>query len=535
MFMLASALVAVSPVHAAGKRVALVIGNGAYIHTDRWVALINPVRDAEAMADMLKNTLGFDEVEVVRNATRENMLRALQRFHRSAKGADVALLFYAGHATHPEGEGGNYLLPIDARAEDDDALRIQALAFDAEVVKLEESKAKMRIVLLDACRTNLSGAKRGSGSARGLRVPPETSERTLIGYATKAGRAAADGAGRNSPYTSALVKHLPRAAGVSLLELLDDVGEDVGKATRQEQIPTRYGDVPVAVDLFGNRVARLSADGLRASAPPKEDLFPVGKPFRDCPECPEMVVIPEGEFMMGSPSKEPGRERTEGPQRRVRVDRVAIGKYEVSYAQWKACVNEGVCQTAKGMRHSLGGDDHPVVNVDWDDAQIYVTWLSRKTRNTYALLTEAQWEYAARAGKPDTRWWGASETDACRYANVSTARTRQKHSIRWNVFECEDEWLETAPIGRFQPNPWGLHDMLGNVAEWVEDCYDENAYSTASSDARAQTVAGCGTRVVRGGSWKNNPNLVRSASRNAAQPDTREEQIGFRVARVLLQ
>jgi formylglycine-generating enzyme required for sulfatase activity len=540
----AGLLVVAASAHA-GNRVALVIGNGAYTHTDRWVALPNPVRDAELMERVLKLDLKFDKVDLLRNATRIDMVRALKRFKRDSRGADVALLFYAGHATHPEGGGSNYLLPVDARADDNDGLKGEAVDFDTEVLDIErKSGAKVRVVLLDACRTNLLGATRGSGGDRGLAPPPITDTYTLIGYATELGRTAADGGARNSPYTTALAKRLPAAAGVSLLGLLDEVAKEVADTTRPPQRPTRYGGLPVDVDLFGQPVdgrappidedalfwqsaqkldtlrgyenylkryprgrfadlAALNVDRLRVPAvpPPKLDPWPVGKTFKECDACPEMVVIPEGEILMGSPASEVGRSDDEGPQHRVRVERLAVGKYEVTHGQWKACVRDGACRQEKGVGETWGGDDHPVVNVNWNDAQGYVAWLSRTTGATYRLLTEAEWEYAARAGTTGPRWWGGSVDEACRYANVANPETKQKyaHFLMRDPFGCDDGWIETSPAGRFLPNRWGLHDMLGNVWELVEDCWDAKAYQSAAKDARAQTVSGCDKRVARGG------------------------------------
>jgi formylglycine-generating enzyme required for sulfatase activity len=269
-----------------------------------------------------------------------------------------------------------------------------------------------------------------------------------------------------------------------------------------------------------------------------------GDVFRDCADCPEMVVIPAGEFVMGSPPDEPGRKDHEGPQQRVHVDAVAVGRFEVTWAQWQACMRAGGCggdaSPAQGR-----GDDHPVVRVNWDDAQAYVQWLARATGAPYRLLTEAEWEYAARASTTGVRWWGASDAATCDFANVADPQMQARYAdqVKWPVFDCDDGAVETAPVGRYAPNPWGLHDLFGNVMEWVEDCYAERRAAptndasggngASAADAAGRASSGCERRVARGGSWVSGPRSVRAASREWATPRVRSGSVGLRVARGL--
>ena len=242
-----------------------------------------------------------------------------------------------------------------------------------------------------------------------------------------------------------------------------------------------------------------------------------GDSFRDCPSCPEMVVVPAGELLMGSPGGEAGRFDNEGPRHRVSIDRAfAVGRYEVTFAEWGACVSAGGC----GHRPVDGGwgrGDRPVIHVSWDDAQDYVAWLSGTTGQRYRLPSEAEWEYVARAGTRTRYWWGDSigRGDA-------------------NCRLCRNRWVDgqTSPVGSFAANPFGLYDVNGNVGEWVEDCW-YGSYSGAPSHARAWTgVRGC-PRLLRGGSWRSYPRGVRSASRGTVKPDVRDSAFGFRVARDL--
>ena len=255
-----------------------------------------------------------------------------------------------------------------------------------------------------------------------------------------------------------------------------------------------------------------------------------GDTFRDCPECPEMVVVPEGSFMMGSPEGEADRDDDEGPAHRVTFERpFAVGVYEVTFGEWDACVSDGRCG---GYRPGDRGWNRPVVYVSWDDAQAYVEWLSGKTGEAYRLLSEAEWEYMARAGTTTARYWGESELWQCRYAN-GRDRTAAKWHSGWTAVDCDDGHYGTAPVGSYEANGFGLHDVLGNVQEWVEDCWNDR-YHGAPSDGRAWTSGECSRRVLRGGSWwDGGPRYLRSADRYRDTPSGRYGDLGFRVARTL--
>jgi len=276
--------------------------------------------------------------------------------------------------------------------------------------------------------------------------------------------------------------------------------------------------IVVLVLLFMPQSADAQRRSARVDAP---------KTFRDCPNCPELVPVPAGEFLMGSPETERGRNKDEGPQRRVSVPAFAAGKYEVTFAEYDACVADGGCAYKPGDE-GWGRGRKPAINVSWDDAQAYVSWLSRKTGQPYRLLTEAEWEYAARA----------QTTVAERALPFSTGRTINYRQANYDANFVypggqQGEYRQkTTDVGSFQKNAFGLHDMHGNAWEWVEDCY-RPTYEGAPTDGAAVQEAACELRILRGGSWNYHPRLLRSAYRYATPGNIRLNSFGFRVARPL--
>ncbi|WP_423929002.1 formylglycine-generating enzyme family protein [Candidatus Palauibacter sp.] len=243
--------------------------------------------------------------------------------------------------------------------------------------------------------------------------------------------------------------------------------------------------------------------------------------FSDCSGCPQMVKVPAGTFTVGSPASERGRGDDEGPQHSVTIGApFAVGMYEVTFAEWDACVRAGGCDYEPDDE-GWGRGDRPVTNVNWTDARTYVRWLSRHTGQEYRLPSEAEWEYAARAGSQTARYWGESQAGQCRYANGDDG-----------FASCADGHEYTAPVGSFAPNAFGLYDVIGNVAEWTQDCRNDD-YSGAPTDARARESDDCTYRVLRGGSWLNESRDRRSARRDWNNAAYRFLSFGFRVARTL--
>ena len=258
----------------------------------------------------------------------------------------------------------------------------------------------------------------------------------------------------------------------------------------------------------------------------------VGEVFRDCDVCPEMVVVPAGSFLMGSPDSEEGRDNDEGPQREVSVDyALAVGVYEVTFDEWDACVRGGGCGGYEPGDEGWGRGKRPVINVHWEDAWQYADWLTEQTGEEYRLLSEAEWEYVARAGTRTERYWGDAEREQCRYANGYDANGHLEHGLDWEPVGCRDRQASTAPAGSYLPNGFGLYDVLGNVFEWVDDCYGD--YEDAPADGRSSYEGYCSLRVLRGGSWLSAPRNLRSASRYRSPAGFRDSYDGFRVARTM--
>ncbi|MGH8745098.1 MAG: formylglycine-generating enzyme family protein [Burkholderiales bacterium] len=266
-----------------------------------------------------------------------------------------------------------------------------------------------------------------------------------------------------------------------------------------------------------------------------------GTAFRDCPVCPVMVVVPAGSFQMGSPASDPARGADEQPAHRVTFAReFAVAKYATTRGEFARFVAETGYRVARGClikRNGAWVDDRragwrhpgfaqterdPVVCMSWNDGEAYAGWLSRKTGHAYALLTEAQWEYAARAGTTTPYYWGAQASRA--YANYGTERCCAPAA------EGKDRWLNTAPSGSFPPNAFGLYDMHGNAWQWMQDCWHRN-YDGAPADGSAWLYGVCVDRVMRGGSWNCGPGTIRAAEREVHDLSGRYAVVGFRIAR----
>jgi formylglycine-generating enzyme required for sulfatase activity len=263
--------------------------------------------------------------------------------------------------------------------------------------------------------------------------------------------------------------------------------------------------VPVAVvspRAFGGLTFRPQPDAVVSRDP--------GEIFRDCDNCPELVVVPTGDFVMGSNDTP-----YEKPERTIAIRRpFAIGRREVTFADWDLCADAGACKY-RPDDHGWGRGDRPVINVSWDDAKLYLAWLSQGTGQRYRLPSEAEWEYAARAGTKSAFWWGR---------DVGAGRAQCE--------SCGPANRQTSPAGSFRPNGFGLYDTVGNAAEWVEDCWNDT-YRNAPRDAAPWTAGDCHLRVLRGGSFTSRPSDVRSAARFRYDSDVRYYANGFRVLREL--
>ncbi len=296
---------------------------------------------------------------------------------------------------------------------------------------------------------------------------------------------------------------------------LQRLGRRAEEAARAEEV-ARAAEAEArraeAAEEARRRRARRAAEcqvgeGARRPARPRR--------LRDCESCPELAVIPAGTFCMGSPESEDGHGRDEGPRRRVTLRSFALGVTEVTFDEWDTCVRGDGCGMRRPGDRGWGRGARPVINVNWDDAQEYVSWLSAETRKSYRLPSESEWEYAARAGTATPFHTGAAiSTDQ---ANYRGGRYRER----------------TTPVRTFAPNAFGLHDVHGNVWEWVADC-PSFTYRGAPDDGTAWTPGGgCPYRVLRGGSWTDPSQNLRSANRISRAVGVRSFTAGFRVARTL--
>jgi formylglycine-generating enzyme required for sulfatase activity len=294
--------------------------------------------------------------------------------------------------------------------------------------------------------------------------------------------------------------------------------------------------LPQAPEAAGARLQALGflkVPSLKDGKPHARWLKP-GESFRDLDAGPEMVVVPAGSFTMGSPSDEPEPESwlkgIESPQHKVAIAKpFAIGRFAVTFDEWDAAQQDKDWQavTSRAARqpndNGWGRGDGPVIDVGWDDAKAYATWLSQKSGNNYRLPSEAEWEYACRAGTTTPFWWGKAITPE--QANYNGSADPYKGGGNKGEYR-----RKTLPVKSFEPNPWGIYQVHGNVWEWCEDCWNDS-YNGAPGDGSAWSAGNCSQRVLRGGSWGNIPWHLRAAARVRYDSELRRYAAGFRVAR----
>jgi formylglycine-generating enzyme required for sulfatase activity len=545
----------------AEPRVALVIGNGAY---GQGIGnLTNPPNDARLIAKSLKDA-GFT-VALVLDADQKQMKRAIVDFGKSLTSAGpdaVGLFYYAGHGVQVDGK--NYLIPTKAEIESQSDVDIESVDADTVMQQMEFAGNRMNIVVLDACRNNPLPAVSNRSLDRGLaRVDAPTG--SFIAYSTAPGSVAADGDGKNSPYSKALADAIENRR-VPLEQLFRDVRVNVMNATDKKQVP--WDSSSLTGEFFfkpPNGAAPQPSTQLASAAP--ETAAPVagadqstsrtpapepGKVFRDCPDCPELVSIPAGSFSMGEQPGDQADRAEEKPAHQVTIGKpFALMKTEVTRDAFAAFVTATSRDISGGCQASDGGDgkwndgadflkpgiaqqgNHPAICVSESDARDYADWLSQKTGKHYRLPSEAEWEYAARAGSKTSWPWGNTITPAgCKSMNAMDASGHKKYPINEQL-PCDDKFTTTAPVGSFPPNAFGLNDMLGNVWEIVADCWHDN-YTGAPADGTVWVGSGsCQDLVMRGGAWLENPWDTRFFARWHYGVDSRDTSVGFRLARDL--
>ena len=564
----AAFLLAMDSAHA--KRVALVVGNASY----QVGRLTNPPNDVAEMERALK-AVGFS-VQKVLNANQNQMKRAVRDFGTAAQGAEVAFVYFSGHGTQANGE--NYLLPLGASIDKESDYPIEAIAANDVLAQIRGAQPKAAILVLDACRDNpLAATTKSTTKGLGRMIAPTGS---LIAFATEPNTTASD----NGNYAKVLAREIQKP-GQELLDVFRNTGAEVKRLSGGKQEP-RISEVSINERLYlagqGTQVASVApvptGQPVQVQADPEQEAwelakrrdtvaayegflasFPSGrlaatarsalaglKPasastptpqptqpqatasaqpraFKDCAglHCPEMVVIPANSFMMGS-NDGPAAEK---PPRRVTIRSFALGKYEVTQGQWKA-----VMGNENPSHFSTCGDNCPVETVRWDDIQIYIEKLKRMTGQQYRLPSEAEWEYAARAGCTSA----FNVAGQCK-DRIEPGEANFDGKFTYNGSSKGKYEGKTMAFGSFAPNGFGLHDMHGNVWEWVQDCYEDDYRKGQPVDGSAHrgNDRSCSKRVLRGGSWDRNPDYLRAADRYGVSPDVRSSSYGFRLARML--
>ena len=287
----------------------------------------------------------------------------------------------------------------------------------------------------------------------------------------------------------------------------------------------------VAESYLAPTAEQLAA--IEAARVPKVPARSPGEIFRDCPECPELAALRAGTFTIGSGLNEIGRDLDEGPRGQIVLGKpIAVGRFEVTFAEWDACVAGGGCNLYQPPDRGWGRARRPVIHVSYGDVQAYLAWLSQKSGKRYRLLSEAEWEYAARAGSTGANPWDEDDSAACRFANIHDETSAKANAYGWTWARCTDGQPRTAPVGTYEANAFGLMDMLGNVAEHTADCWNDDLVSIPADGSPAQ-AGDCTQRALRGGDWRANLDAMRFAQRAAAPANSRTAYDGFRVARDL--
>jgi formylglycine-generating enzyme required for sulfatase activity len=566
-------------------RVALLVGNAAYPGR----RLGTPVHDVEVLKGVL-NLLRFD-VAVVTDATKSQFETAIAQFGEridATAPAALSFFYFAGHGI--QHDTTNYLLPVDI--EDISSTRhlpAHAISIEDVVDQIISSNCRENVIILDACRDNpLGGALRlrraAQGLARLLAPPPGT----LIAFSTASGAVAADGDGSNSPYLEALADELLQApAHATIGDVFHSVSKRLQHRTEQAQSPALYiqGHLETVIrpwaDLLPDAAVGAKRAFVRVSVGLGDQpdqvraMIPgtgLNQWFKDFQHGPEMVIVPPGSFLMG------GDGDNQTPEHDVTIaEPFAVSRFAITVAQFASFIKESGYRPvariwtfeaefdigAYGDGYSGGqppprqredrsfrrpgfpqASDHPVVGISWNDAKKYVEWLSAKTGKSYRLLSEAEWEYVARAGSTTRFWWGDSTKR--RQANYDFHEFQSWDARSWRYRRGKLSWwlrqkltwrpawgLSTAPVDVCDPNGWGLFNVHGNVMEWVEDAW-HGSYAGAPRDGSAWLSTPEEWKVVRGGAWCcTSDQALTSSAREANSSERGDNWTGFRVARTL--
>ena len=537
---------------ARAARLALLIGNDNYQNVP---ALRNARGDAETMASALKQ-VGY-ATEVRKDLDLRGLQAALRDFKAKVQEGDEVVFFYSGHGVQMD--NANFLLPVDIHAPDSaDRVRDESIPLQAVQDAMAERRAQFSLLIIDACRNDPFPKRSRAVATRGLAAALPANGQMVI-FSAGANQEALDRLGdkdpvRNGVFTRVFLREM-MSPGVTVRDVLLKVRQtvfDMAKSVNHTQVPAIYdqalGDFyfvppkpgqkpsggsdphaaeiamwtplkdsrdPVAlqnylniypnglfVDLAREALRKLGVTAVSGGGDvPKNP----GQTFRQCDVCPAMVVIGPGAL--------PAAADKARPKQPTVSNALAVGVYEVTFREWDACAADRAC-AQDVSDENWGRENQPVINVSWNDAKAYVTWLSRKTGQTYRLLREAEWEYAARGGTLDLYPWGSD-------VGIGLANCLQCGAL--------DSGRRPTEVGKFGANGFGLYDVIGNVWEWVEDCKSSDMKSLDEPAAGS----GCSERVLRGGSFRTAAGEATLERRRGGAPAMRSSQNGFRVARDL--
>ncbi len=519
-------------------RVALVIGNSAYPDAP----LKNPINDAKKIAASLRKA-GF-QVILGRNLDRESILAKAEEFKTLLEKADTGLFYFAGHGLQYKGD--NFLVPIDARFYESDDIPHEALSTNTILDKMDEVANAVNIVILDACRNNpFSFSTALDGENRGLKrkdqknkTPKTAKEKNITGlarinapagsfvaYATAPGQVAEDGQGDNGMYTQYLLQYI-KQPDLPIEQVFKKVRINVVRDTRGKQVPWENSALLGDFYFIQSKISKPKI--VRPKTQQIAQIKP--EPWTD----PEFAKIKAGCFIMGSPFGEEARQNNELDHEICLSQDFLIGKYEVTQAQWKAIMGKNPAYF-KGC-----GKDCPVEQVSWNEVQRFIQQLNQQSTGVkYRLPTEAEWEYAARSGTQTSTYIGDLEKEGANNApeldriawysgNAGVEYKGGKYCEDWEDKQYDAIRCGTHPVGKKEPNAWGLYDILGNVLEWTADGY--GAYSSRiKRDPKGKKSR---FKVVRGGDWSSALEFNRAASRAKFKATTRLNNLGFRLVKI---
>ncbi|SPF32901.1 Peptidase C14, caspase catalytic subunit p20 [Syntrophobacter sp. SbD1] len=521
------------------RRTALVIGNALYGAGP----LRNSINDARAMAKTL-TSLSFD-VTLKENLDQKQMKVEIQAFGEKLQKGGVGLFYYAGHGVQVNGH--NYLLPVGAAIEHENQVQYEAVDMGSVLGEMDYARNRMNIVIMDACRDN-PFARGFRSISQGL-ASIEAPTGTLIAYATAPGSVANDGEGENGVYTGELIKAMVQP-GLKLEDVFKQVRSAVRESTGGKQIPWESSSLEgdfyfifpppqASVHTASIPPRQVPGDVSEHSTPRavEESVSRGEKPERAVKTWKEPVTglvfvwVPGGCYLMGSPKSEKDRSDDEGPVHEVCIDGFWMSKTVVTNAQFRQFQKDHDSRDYAG--HSLNGDGQPAVYISWGDANNFSQWLTGQNGGQYKfrLPTEAEFEYACRAGSDSSRYWGDDASMACIYENVADYTAERQLGIK-PVHECDDGYAATAPVGIFRPNSFGLYDMLGNVLEWCSDVYGLDSYVRHDRNNPQNNDESMGqSRVIRGGCWRGSTGSTRCAIRGSGLPNSVRDDVGFRIVR----